>query len=331
MKSFRLSLIISLAVHFIPLVLFFTFRQKIPRGSRSIYFEIISKVPVTMTKTNTQPPSKMKIPSKIQILPQESDSLLSSSKLQPFAKDTIAYSDSLVELIMLSDTSSIFNQEGWKKFVTKRVKKQYFLSQETQHFQEDSNVLIFSLGELENPVPRSDEISDLIDKRNQGIKPPMLPLETFSKLMENKSQIQISPQFDFIPTKAQIQALSFLYKKKKATQLDIYSAFDTTLPITAEGLNQNLNVLLKKGFLFRKKISPENTFSFFGIPIEMSRKNRLNPVYLYQPKVSRTKIMTYLQARLYLLKEKLRSAPTDSSKIIPKIQDLQEKIQILIE
>lgn len=327
MKSLRLCFIISLTVHFIPLVLFFTFRQKIPRESRSIYFEIISKVPMT----KTQPPTQIKIPSKIQILPEESDTLLSSHKPQVFAQDSIAHFDSLVELIRLSDTSSIFSQEGWKKFVTKRVKKQYFLSQETQHSQEDSNLLIFSLGELENPVPRSNEISDLIDKRNQGVKPLMLPLGTFSKLSENKSKKQISPQFDFIPTEAQIQALSLLYKKKKATQLDIYSALDTTLPITAEGLNQNLNVLVKKGFLLQKKISPANTFSFFGIPIEMSRKNRLNPVYLYQPKVSRTKIMTYLQSRLYLLKEKLRSVPTDSSTIIPKIQDLQEKIQILIE
>ena len=327
MKSLRFSLIISLIVHFIPLILFFSFRQKIPRESRSIYFEIISEVPIT----KTQLPTQMKIPSKIQILPEESVPLLSSHKPQPFAQDSIAHFDSLVELLRLSDTSSIFNQEEWKTFVIKRVKKQYLISQDTQHSQEDSNVLIFSLGELENPVTPGDEISDRIDKRNQGVKPLMLPLGTFSKFTENKSKEQIPPQFDFIPTEAQIQALSLLYKKKKATQLDIYSALDTTLPITAEVLNQNLNVLVKKGFLLQKKISPENNFSFFGIPIEMSRKNRLNPIYLYQPIVSRTKIMTYLQSRLYLLKEKLRSTPTDSSMIIPKIQNLQEKIQILIE
>ncbi len=138
---------------------------------------------------------------------------------------------------------------------------------------------------------------------------------------------------DYICDKIEAKALSYLFKKNKATQIDIYKNFDFTDSIISSQLDARLHKLVKKGFLARKKISPELLFTvsilLIQIPIEMSKKNIDNPVYEYTPLINKKNLITYLQAKLYRLKEKLESCESDTSLIKKKIKSLEESIQIL--
>jgi hypothetical protein len=125
-------------------------------------------------------------------------------------------------------------------------------------------------------------------------------------------------KFDFLPSEAQIHALTALYRKPKATQNDLYLELDPSTPTTVVLFNRELDALVAKGFVSRKKVSPENLFviglPFGGIPIEMSRKNRLNPVYEYKSMVPKGTLMAFLQSTEFFLHERLAAAaPADTA------------------
>ena len=104
-----------------------------------------------------------------------------------------------------------------------------------------------------------------------------------------------------VPTNLEIDILKQLWTVREATPSEIYARLDTSWRITAEDLQHALERMWQRGFLARKKISPSNEFSLFGIAgIEMSAKNRRNKVYLYWPVISRSKLITFLDAKRYL-------------------------------
>lgn len=334
MKHFFISLTFSLIIHMIIFAMIYSLgRDKLPLHRR-FTIELTPEQPVRTIQPAPiiQRKPKIKTQAPTGIITDESAPIESSESVRsPSEQDIIANFDSLYEIIRLKlGPSSIFHQKAWKAFVLKKVKEQYFLSFESEPSQGDSHALVFSPGEFKDVIPLGDDIAGLINKRNQGINPTVSPMELMSKLAQNRSKEEIPTQFDFIPSASQISAMAYLYKNEKATQLDIYRNLETTRPLTAERLNQNLDFLFNKGFLFREKISPENIFSLFGIPIEMSAKNRKNPIYLYESKVDKNKIIDFLQSRLYLLQEKFRSAPADSSILKPQIQEIQRNIQLLL-
>jgi hypothetical protein len=160
-----------------------------------------------------------------------------------------------------------------------------------------------------------DAVGNQLHKRATGSDAfgPAPQVLNASPPKEEKNKVQ----FDFLPTETHVQAMAALYKKGKATQKDLYLELDPSIPITAELFNRDLDLLVQKGFMTRKKISPENIFGIatpFGvIPIEMSRKNKLNPVYQYKCQVDRAKLLAFLQSNQFLLKEKMKKAsPADS-------------------
>ena len=330
MKHFLISFTFSLIIHLIIFAIIYSLgRNRFPLY-RSLYIEFTPEQPVRAVHPA---PMIQRIPkTESEVINDETAPRESSESVRyPSEQEFIANLDSLYEIIRLNlDSTSIFHQKAWKTFVLKKVKEQYFLSFEYEPSQEDSHVLVFSPGDFKDVIPLGDDIAELINKRNQGINPTVSPMELLSKLAQNKGKKENPTQFDFIPSESQISAMAYLYKNERGTQLDIYRNIETSRPITAEILNRNLDFLFKKGFLIRIKISPENIFSLFGIPIEMSAKNRKNPVYLYEPKVDKNKIIDFLQSRLYLLQEKLRSAPADSSLLKPRMQEIQRKIQFLL-
>jgi hypothetical protein len=125
-------------------------------------------------------------------------------------------------------------------------------------------------------------------------------------------------RFDFLPSENQVQALSVLYQKGKATQKDLYLELDNSVTTTIERFNGELEMLLEKGFVSRKKISPQNLFTiatpFGGFPIEMSGRNRRNPVYEYKALVPRQTLLAFLQSHEFFLAERLRKAsPKDTA------------------
>jgi len=138
-------------------------------------------------------------------------------------------------------------------------------------------------------------------------------------------------QFDFIPSKNQIIALKLLFRNKNSSQIDLYKSLDFNFPVTAELFNKELSQLVDKGFLKRKKISPQLIFNMFGVPVEISPQNIKNPIYEYKPGISQTQILTFLQAQLFLLKDKLAKSQKDNQALKNKITILKQEIQILIQ
>jgi hypothetical protein len=179
---------------------------------------------------------------------------------------------------------------------------------------------------------RPDPASEYVKKRTgqssilalNAVRPP-----------EEKKIEQNPARFDFIPTPLQVMAMASVYRLKEPDQVQLYSSIDPQLPVTASGFDANLEYLVKKGFLKRKKVSPELKLAvgslFGGANIEMSRKNALNPRYEYTATVDRNTLISYFQAQIYTLNDSLRSAPPDSFQIRRTIGSLQNMIQMLIQ
>ncbi len=317
MKCLRFSLIISLLTHVLLLTLLSTIQRNREQSHGPIHLTLTPKTP------------DLKIPSSL----KRTESPLSLSKPYEEQIPEPGGSKPTTEPTQV-DPNLLLKTPSWKTFLEKAKKKQTLLTTKPKSLPKDFilqdrfQTWIQTLT-YQNIFYR-DDISEYIKKQTQGTSSFFLSPRIITKQTDKK----IPPKFDFIPTETQLHTLTHLYKKGKATQVDIYPNLETSKPMTAEGLNRSLDFLVKKGFLTKKKISPQNIFTIqtpIGVfPIEMSRKNLLNPVYLYEPRVDRTQLMAYLQAIRFLLQEKLRSAPADSSTLVPQIQNLQEKILILI-
>jgi len=181
---------------------------------------------------------------------------------------------------------------------------------------------------LEPPV---NEITEMIKKQNDGSAKIFFTPQNITNKKKKKYKIQ----YNFIPTAAEIHTIAFLFKsEKKKSQLDLYANLDSTIITTAENFDRSLNHLIKKGFLNRKKVSPQNIMMFVtpvgGVPVEMSAKNRKNPVFEYELKVSKDKLIDYLHSCLFKLQLKLNTSPSDTTAIKKKIKDIEQKIGILL-
>jgi hypothetical protein len=320
MKKFKLPLIISLTVHFLILGVLFLFRGEIELFPKKIEVTLESYTPEPYENV---PFYKISSPSQ--------DTYQTKPKKQPDQTDSSPHKHPLQPIFLHEHPS-------WQTLLERNKKKQSFLSARPKHPTSDSLIQhikrywTYQPEEAEDALYLKDDIGDIIEKRNMGTKPILLSTGEIAKSLQ-KPEI-IKPKFDFIPTEIQVQAMKILYTNKKTTQVEMYSQLNPELPITAEGFNKTLEHLVKKGFLQRKKNSPENIFTIQtplgAFPLELSKKNRLNPVYLYKPYVNPEKLMTYLQSLLYLHKERLDSVPTDSVSLNNRIRSLQQQIQILI-
>lgn len=165
----------------------------------------------------------------------------------------------------------------------------------------------------------NDPMENELFLKNLGLVPAsqLPPPEREEKTYKTK--------YDFVPSKIQIQALKLLSEDRASDQLNLYSRLKTTEPTTMETFIREMDLLYKKGFVTRKKISPENVFNGFGIPVEMDQKNRKNPVYQYTLQIDPETLVHYLESRLDLIKEEGASLPSDSI----TIEQLNQKLQIL--
>lgn len=157
--------------------------------------------------------------------------------------------------------------------------------------------------------------------------------DQFDKKSKQPTQTKIPLHADYICNKIEAKAFSFLFEKNKATQIDMYTKYDFSDAVTASEFDARLEKLVKMGFLSRKKISPQLIFTitalFIQIPVEINKKNRINPVYEYQPLIKKENLTTYLQAKLFQLKQQLQQSTTDTLQIKKKIASLQESLFIL--
>ncbi len=169
-------------------------------------------------------------------------------------------------------------------------------------------------------------------KKSRGAA-PTFPLSGAASMPASREEKK-PPRFDFIPNSVQLDAMTIVGRMANPTQLDIYANLNPSFRISADLLNGQLEVLVSKGFLSRKKISPENLLSvgtlFGGTQIEMSGKNRLNPLYAYALNVDKTQILRFIDAQIFVLKEILRESPSDSLAIRAKIAGLETALLAMV-
>lgn len=150
-------------------------------------------------------------------------------------------------------------------------------------------------------------------------------VKAIPNLGTSKKSIHKKPKIIIMPTLTEINILKTLWDKNNATQNMIYVELDTSIRLTAEDLDMHLEDMFLKGWITRKKISPENVFQVMtpvgSIDIEMSQLNRKNLVYAYRALATRSDVFKYLDSKLFLfdlknhhtaLADSLHSAKRDS-------------------
>ncbi|MDM7926776.1 MAG: hypothetical protein QUS35_12240 [bacterium] len=180
-----------------------------------------------------------------------------------------------------------------------------------------------------------------------GIRPPA---DAAGEMMRKKSGLadvfrpnapQPKPEknpvrFDFMPSEVHVRAMASVYRKENPTQKDLYLDLDAGRPMTAALFNRELDFLVSKGFLTRKKISPENPLMVVtpigAVPVEMSRLNRLNPVYEYKAQVDRSRLLAYLQSHQTRLRDRLVHAEAeDSAAVARSLAECERSMAALAE
>ena len=301
MRRYRIPITISLLIHCILLAFLFLLWEKPEPGVKTI--RMLFEIEESQQQTNTI--------KKTQDIGEE-------KKIATFPESLFHLKEPEHRPTMIPE-----RKPTWRDIVRKELNKsQDRKTVPTQILQPVSPLKSLVLKD----VQKNDWIADEIRKRELGTT-----LLLFNPILQTEKEKEIPVQFNFIPSEAQLQSLRQLYEKGKVSQLELYPNLLLSRPITAEDFDKSLEMLVKKGFVTRKKISPENILYVQGIPIELSSKNRKNPVYLYTANIDKNQTITYLQARLYQLKEEMAASMADSLKLRNKILDLNKKIQILIQ
>ncbi|MDZ7262196.1 MAG: hypothetical protein ONB05_08845, partial [candidate division KSB1 bacterium] len=144
-----------------------------------------------------------------------------------------------------------------------------------------------------------------------------------SRISSSKDRDQKKKHLDYVPSRLEIKVLRTLWEEKEAPGETIYARLDTSWHITAEDLNSVLEHLTEIGFVSRKKISPQNTFTIAtplgSYGIEMSELNRKNSVYLYKPIIQRDDLLRFFNALLFL-------AQSNPAAVDPHQEDVQKDL-----
>ncbi|MFQ5824205.1 MAG: hypothetical protein ACE5JB_09140 [bacterium] len=169
--------------------------------------------------------------------------------------------------------------------------------------------LFLTSEELHEITPQGiDPIGQDLLRKNRDVAPVILisPLlsqgiKSLIKKLNPPNKKLLGSDFP-IPKDIEIDILKILWTYSAATPSDIYAQMDSSWPVTSEDLHKILGEMVERGFVARKKISPSNEFNIFGIArIEMSSKNRKNKDYVYWPLIPKEKLITYLEARRFLV------------------------------
>lgn len=196
------------------------------------------------------------------------------------------------EKIPLNPSEST-SEKTWAEFVNFARKSRKFLSDSITLSSEDTSLAFlipqFSADDL---VPNKDPMGSTIYKHGSGgvglrasqTKPIVFP--------EKEYPVQLN----FTPEPVHVLIMSALYNQGDAHQNDIYFTLPDSISITAEGLDSALNYLYKKGLLTRKKISAEHKIIALFFPVEISKKNRRNPLYIYKPAVNKELLKIYINS-----------------------------------
>ncbi|MBN1352178.1 BlaI/MecI/CopY family transcriptional regulator [candidate division KSB1 bacterium] len=143
------------------------------------------------------------------------------------------------------------------------------------------------------------------------------------------------PKLTVLPTLAEVSVLKALWEKDKITQNMIYADLDTAVKLTAEDLNHVLDGMVEKGWVTRKKISPQNIMKVMtpvgAVDVEMSPLNRKNPVYEYSALAERNDVLRFLDSQLFLARAQMKNKTATDSTLLAESDSLLAKVLLLIK
>ncbi len=336
MKTLRIAISLSILLHLLILALMLGIKLR-TRANQEV--EIDFSTPEAVTVTTPAPPQVVPEPQPEAQEPEESPSPETSQaetpSTEPSAPPVVA-EKTVPDTADTFNTRQFFAQSPFMKFkkqldelnvdTTKTVPETltmappFFTPQDSLRFRVQPG-----------PV---DKVQDDINKRNTGTQAP-LPLnralqegaQYLSDLL-NKDKEEKPVRLTFIPSESELAVLKVLWENPKVTDHDIYTSMDTSVKITAEGLNKVLDGLTEKGLLQRQVVSPRNEFTLPVGKVEMSAKNRRNRVYEYQTRVKSEDVLRYLNAMLYQVEHD--STSRDSERRAKLAASLKEKILSLM-
>ncbi|MCK5148837.1 hypothetical protein KAR48_18935 [bacterium] len=316
MRRYYKSISYSICFHFLLLILIIAFANNQPvfKKQTKIKFDLINTTDNSFIDKQILKPLK-------HVIDQHSNLRPAAQKVPaPSINNEVIIdqsANSMTALEMLKDRASIRNFLLQKNTVPLN-KDSVLIAQSVMWNKEISQLSITA------PV---DEVDQMIKKQNGEAN-----IAKMTGMPTNIVKVR-KPKFDFIPTEDQIRALSWLFEQGEGTQIDIYPTIKTDTPITARGFDRSMEKLTNKGFITREKVSPQNHLNLVtpigGIEIEMSAKNRRNPVFNYTLNVKKKQVLAFLDSQILLLQEKGQQARTDSTRINKQIAALQSKIDIL--
>lgn len=215
---------------------------------------------------------------------------------------------------IITEPSNIRYDDAWTKFVELNKKYNEFKKDTVEIIPVDTSFAFlipqFSADDL---VPQKDPMGDAIYRHGSG----GVGLRASQSDPIDFPEKEYSIQFDFTPAPIHAHILGTLYKQGEANQNNIYYQLPDSITITAEGLDDALEFLYIKGLLARKKISAEHKIIAVFVPIEISQKNRKNPIFLYKPTIHKEQLKTYINS--------LRRDSVDST----KVDEIHQLIEIL--
>ncbi len=272
-------------------------RTKTPPQFIELYIEQkVSDVNTLKRKTESEPFSD----------PQAESKAENRQKISVQANESVKFKNHITE------------KTAWKIFVDQTIKSHKFIADTLKILLEDSSLAFlipqFSMDQL---VPQKDPTADAIYRHGTGgvsLRASQIPVT-------DRPDKVYPVQLDFMPDPVHVMIMAHLFDQGTAHQNNIYASLPDSVKITAEILNQSLEFLYKKGILTRKKISAENKLIVLFFPIELSQKNRKNPLYLYEPAIKKTTLKIYLNS--------LRKEPQESENINTKLANVQKLVEML--
>jgi len=347
-QRFLRTILISVGIHLVLFIVIAIFvepelkvRPRVVRLEFDFEEEAAHVVPETVTTLTSPPVSKNLAESQPAIppgIPISEDTLYSQIDSLTEAK-TIAPN---VFEILTANTDELKNkrirrQLLYDEYETEVISRADSVRQRKELLARNFKNLMLKDGEIRGKGAE-DRIGNAQNARNLGANPGMIDLpglvsgvaNGFKKFFSDdnphiKRQMVAHP-----PSLTEISVLNQLWKSGSKRDYELFVNLDTTLKITLQDLNQILSHMTQKGWLSREKVSPENLFTIAtpvgAMQIEMSKLNRKNPVFEYQPRVRKYEVLTALDIALNRFR-------TDSSSINEEKRQklLKERIDKMLE
>jgi len=174
-----------------------------------------------------------------------------------------------------------------------------------------------------------DPGEELMGRRNTGTDP--LRFHLTDLIPKSSGKVIKEFKLDFIPTESQIRALNHLFDRGATQDTDLYPVLVTGKYQSFEMYREEMDRMVNKGLISKEKVSPEQLFILFVIPIEMSAKNRKNPEYKYEPLFKKKTLIDFLQAKLYAAQKMKEDMKQDSVMLNLRIEEISKKLKILLD